>query len=308
MHDHERIDNLALAIFDEIFLHAVLDTLKLLLFLFAAYLLMEFLEHKASSKISTFLKRSGKLGPLVGGALGAIPQCGFSSVSANLFCGKVISLGTLIAVFLSTSDEMLPILLSGVGESLSLGKIFFILGYKIIAGVAVGFLINLIVKLASLGHSHDDGHGHIHEICEAEGCNCEGGIFRSAVKHTLITSIFIFIITVAINAILFFLGEEQISLLLPKIPFVSHLICALIGLIPNCASSVALTEFYMSGAVTLGEMLAGLFAGSGVGLLILFKVNKRNPKENLTVLAILVASGIIFGMLCDLLAFDALIV
>ena len=307
MHNHEHSDNPVIAILDEIFLHGFLDTLKLALFLFAAYLLMEFLEHRASSQTSAFLKKSGKLGPLVGGALGAIPQCGFSSVSANLFCGKVISLGTLVAVFLSTSDEMLPILLSGVGTQLSVGKIFFILGYKVAVGVAIGFLIDLIVKLASLGHSHDDGHGHIHEICEAEGCNCEGGIFRSALKHTLITSLFIFIITIAINAIMFFLGEETLSLLLPEIPAVSHLICAVIGLIPNCASSVALTEFYMSGAVTLGEMLAGLFAGSGVGLLILFRVNKKNIKENLLVLAILVTTGVVFGLLCDLVGFDTLI-
>lgn len=307
MHNHEHTDNLALAILDEVFLHGLLDTLKLTLFLFAAYLLMEFLEHKASGKTSGFLKKSGKLGPLVGGALGVIPQCGFSSVSANLFCGKVISLGTLIAVFLSTSDEMLPILLSDIGDGLSVGKVLFILGYKLAVGVAIGFLVDFIIKLASLGHSHDDGHGHIHEICEAEGCNCEGGIFRSAIKHTLITSIFILVITVAINAVLFFLGEEKLSMLLPDIPVVSHLICAVIGLIPNCASSVALTEFYTGGVVTLGEMLAGLFAGSGVGLLILFRVNKKNIKENLITLAILVVCGVVFGYLCDLCSFDTLI-
>ncbi len=306
MHTHEHSENLAEAIFHDILLHGILDTLKLALFLFAAYLLMEFLEHKASDKTSAFLKRSGKLGPLVGGALGAIPQCGFSSVSANLFCGKVISLGTLIAVFLSTSDEMLPIMLSGIGDRLSAAKILFILGYKILVGVAVGFAVDLVVKLASLGHSHDDGHGHIHELCEAEGCNCEGGIFRSAIKHTLTTSLFILVITVAINAILFFLGEEKLSMLLPDIPVVSHLICALIGLIPNCASSVALTEFYMSDVITLGEMLAGLFAGSGVGLLILFRVNKKNIKENLIILAILIASGTFFGLLGDALLFESL--
>lgn len=306
MHTHEHSENLAEAIFHDIFLHGILDTLKLALFLFAAYLLMEFLEHKASDKTSAFLKRSGKLGPLVGGALGAIPQCGFSSVSANLFCGKVISLGTLIAVFLSTSDEMLPIMLSGIGDRLSAAKILFILGYKILVGVAVGFAVDLVVKLASLGHSHDDGHGHIHEICEAEGCNCEGGIFRSAIKHTLTTSLFILVITVAINAILFFLGEEKLSMLLPDIPVVSHLICTLIGLIPNCASSVALTEFYMSEIITLGEMLSGLFAGSGVGLLILFRVNKKNIKENLVILAILIASGTLFGVLGDALLFESL--
>ena len=306
MHTHEHSENLAEAIFHDIFLHGILDTLKLALFLFAAYLLMEFLEHKASDKTSAFLKRSGKLGPLVGGALGAIPQCGFSSVSANLFCGKVISLGTLIAVFLSTSDEMLPIMLSGIGDRLSAAKILFILGYKILVGVAVGFAVDLVVKLASLGHSHDDGHGHIHEICEAEGCNCEGGIFRSAIKHTLTTSLFILVITVAINAILFFLGEEKLSMLLPDIPVVSHLICVLIGLIPNCASSVALTEFYMSEIITLGEMLSGLFAGSGVGLLILFRVNKKNIKENLVILAILILSGTLFGVLGDALLFESL--
>ena len=201
---------------------------------------------------------------------------------------------------------MLPIMLSGIGDRLSAAKILFILGYKILVGVAVGFAVDLVVKLASLGRSHDDGHGHIHEICEAEGCNCEGGIFRSAIKHTLTTSLFILVITVAINAILFFLGEEKLSMLLPDIPVVSHLICTLIGLIPNCASSVALTEFYMSEIITLGEMLSGLFAGSGVGLLILFRVNKKNIKENLVILAILIASGTLFGVLGDALLFESL--
>ena len=286
--------------FDEVILHGLFETLKIIPFLLIAYIIMEFIEHKASDKVKAFLTRSGSLGPLVGGALGAVPQCGFSSVTANLYCAKIASLGTVVAVFLSTSDEMLPILIS---STVPVGITVFILLYKVAVGVAVGFIIDLVIRLTHRNSSEI----HVHELCEDEGCDCEGGILRSAIKHTLSITLFIFIITLFINALVFFIGEDSISHIMPNIPVLSHLITAIFGLIPYCASSVALTQLFSKGALTLGEMLSGLFAGSGVGLLVLFRMNKKHMRENLLITAILVLTGVVFGLVADLIGIEALI-
>ncbi len=294
MHSHEAHGNIFEGLLHDVLLHGLLDTLKLLPFLFLTYLLMELIEHKATDRVRSFMKRSGSFAPLAGGALGAIPQCGFSSVTANLYCARIVSLGTVVAVFLSTSDEMLPILIS---SAMPAGLIAFILVYKIIVGIAVGFLTDLVIRLLRRGGEEI----HIHELCEEEGCQCEGGVLRSAIRHTLSITLFIFVITLAINSLVFFIGEEAITHILPDVPVVSHIIAAIFGLIPNCASSIALTQLFGAGALTLGEMLAGLFAGSGVGLLVLFKMNKKHIRENLITVAILVASGVVFGLLADAL-------
>ncbi|MBP3309043.1 MAG: arsenic efflux protein [Clostridia bacterium] len=300
MHTHETHENIFVGLLDEVLLHGVLDTLKLIPFLFLTYLLMELIEHKASERVRGFMSRAGSLGPLVGGALGAVPQCGFSSVTANLYCAKIASLGTIVAVFLSTSDEMLPILIS---SSIPVGLTVFILLYKVAVGVAVGFIIDLVIRLCG----KNDRDIHVHELCEEEGCDCEGGIVRSAIRHTLSITLFIFIITLFINALVFFIGEDSISHILPDIPVLSHVIAALFGLIPNCASSVALTQLFSKGALTLGEMLSGLFAGSGVGLLVLYRMNKKHIRENLIITAVLVITGVVFGLLADLIGIEALI-
>lgn len=290
------MDTLLHGIFHDILLHGVLDTLKIVPFLFVTYLLMELLEHKASDKVFSLLSRCGKAGPFIGGALGAIPQCGFSTVGSNFFSGKIITLGTLIAIFLSTSDEMLPILISG---SLSPLQIFTILIYKTLCGILVGFLIDLIIRLTK----KDKTETKIHELCEESGCNCEGGILKSALHHTLTVGAFLLVITLTINALVFFVGSESLASILYDKPFISHLISAFIGLVPNCAVSVALTNFYIEGFITAGTMLSGLFAGAGVGLLVLFRMNK-NLKENLFIMGILVLSGVIFGMLFDVIPFN----
>ena len=287
-------ENLFIAALEEIFLHGILDTLKLVPFLFITYLIMEFIEHKAEEKTERFIKKAGKFGPAVGGIIGAIPQCGFSAAASNFFAGRVISIGTLVAVFLSTSDEMLPILIS---ESVPVTTLLVILGYKAIVGMIVGFIVDLVIKL--LGK--EKGEINIDAICEEDNCHCERGLFHSALHHTLTITLFILIVTFIINALVFFIGEETLALAISSVPVLSHLVAAIFGLIPNCAASVVLSTLCVEGLISAGVMTAGLFSGAGIGLLVLFKMNK-NLKENLTVTAILVATGVVFGILLDLIS------
>ena len=284
---------------EEVFLHAILDTLPLIPFLFLTYLLMEFIEHGAADKTISFLKKSDKIGPLIGGAVGIIPQCGFSSVASNLYCTKIITMGTVISVFLATSDEMLPLLISN--PDISVGKILFILAYKFLIAVLVGFSVDFAMKLMN----HKKEEINIDELCDNDNCHCEKGILHSAIHHTVKILIFIFLATVVINTAVFLIGSENLSKIMYNKPVISHVIAAFFGLIPNCAASVALTEFYTSGFITIGTMLSGLFSGSGVGLLVLFKVNK-NVKNNLVILGILVLVGTLCGLGADLLNFEAL--
>lgn len=287
------------AIYEEVLLHGILDTLKIIPFLFLAYLFMEFIEHKASGKTRVFMERSGSAGPLVGGLLGAVPQCGFSAAASNFYSGRVISLGTLAAIFLSTSDEMLPIMISG---NISAKAILAILGYKAAVGIAVGFAIDLTLRVMRRSKKPINIDG----ICDEENCHCENGIFISAIHHTATIGGFILLVTLTVNALVLFIGSENISSVIENKPIISHLISALLGLIPNCAVSVALTNFCMEGFISAGTMMAGLFSGAGVGILILFKVNK-NLKENLAIMGILVLSGTIFGLIADLLNFSSLL-
>ena len=286
-------------IYEEVLLHGILDTVKVIAFLFLTYLLMEFIEHKASDKTRGLLERSGSFGPLIGGLLGAAPQCGFSAAGSNFYTGRVISLGTLVAIFLSTSDEMLPILISG---KISATAILAILGYKTAVGILVGFSIDLILKLLHKQRKPID----IDVICEEEGCHCERGILFSALHHTLTIGGFILLITFTINALILFVGSENISKIMYDRPIISHVIASVIGLIPNCAVSVTLTNLCIEGIITVGTMLSGLFSGAGVGLLILYRVNK-NLKENLLITAVLIICGTAFGFIGDLLNFSALL-
>lgn len=286
--------------FSSIILEGLIDTLKLVPFLFLTYLLMEFIEHKASAGTQKFMNRAGSLGPLVGGALGAVPQCGFSAAASNLYAGRVITLGTLVAVFLSTSDEMLPILISG---DMPTRGIVFILVYKALVGVAVGFGVDGVMRIMK----REQADINIDEICDNDNCHCERGIFYSALHHTLTITLFVFIVTLAINALVFFVGEENLGAVMYDKPFVSHLIAAVFGLIPNCAASVVLATLCSEGLITAGTMLAGLFSGAGVGVLVLFRMNKR-VRENLAVVGILVAVGVVFGLFADLIVPESLFV
>ena len=301
LHAHGGIDsdNIIDGLLNEVLLDGLLDALKIIPFLFLTYLLMEFIEHKASGTTLVALKKSGTLGPAIGGILGILPQCAFSAVAANLYTGRVITIGTLIAVFLSTSDEMLPMMLS---ENMSASFIFPILGYKLFVAVLMGFVIDFICKLTNRNKEEIN----IDEICENDNCHCERGIFYSAIHHTLTISAFVFVITLIINALIFFIGTDTIGEALGTVPVLANLIAAFIGLIPGCATSVALTSLGLHGIISTGAMLSGLFSSAGVGILILTRLNKRR-KENLMILLLLVAIGFVFGLIADLIGFSTVI-
>jgi hypothetical protein len=283
---------------DEVVWHGFLDTVKLVLVLFLTYLLMEFIEHKASEKARGLMTKAGDFGPAIGGVFGAVPQCGFSAAAANLYTGRVITLGTLIAVFLSTSDEMLPLMVAG---NIKLNKILLIILYKTVVGIAMGFAIDLALRLMKV----EKREINIDEICDNDECHCERGILFSALHHTLSVSLFIFAVTVLINTAMFFIGYDSLSSGVLSIPVVSHLISGVVGLIPNCASSVALTRLAMSGVISTGAMMSGLFAGAGVGLLVLFKMN-RHLKENVIIVALLLGIGLVFGLFADLIGLSVI--
>lgn len=278
---------------ESILLDGLLDTLKIIPFLFLTYLLMEFIEHKAGERAEGFMKRAGVFAPVVGGALGAVPQCGFSAAAANLYAGRVVSVGTLIAVFLSTSDEMLPILISGrVGG----GSIALLVLYKALAGILAGLAVDFVLKLMR----REREPINIDAICDEDNCHCERGIWYSALHHTLTISLFVLLITWALNALIFFVGEENLGAVMYNKPVIGHIIAAIFGLIPNCAASVALTTLCTEGLITVGTMLSGLFSGAGVGILVLFRVNKR-PKENLAIVGVILAFAVVFGLLGEII-------
>lgn len=277
----------------EVVFHSLLDTLKILPFLFLTYLLMECLEHRAGASVQGFIRRAGRFGPLIGGAVGAVPQCGFSAAAAGLYAGRILSMGTLVAVFLSTSDEMLPLLISG---GTSADRILLLIGVKAAIGIAVGFLVDALV------HRKEDIC--VDALCEQEGCHCERGVLRSALRHTLHIGLFLLIVTVAIAAAVYCIGEDVLRGVLYDRPFVSHLIAVLVGFIPNCAASVALTELYLGGFVTAGTLLSGLLPGAGVGVLVLLRVNKHR-RENLLILGILALTGLAVGLAFDLTGLSA---
>lgn len=285
-------------IFD-VALDAIIDSVKLLPFLFVTYLAMEYLEHKTSDKTDQIIQSSGKFGPIYGSVLGIVPQCGFSAAATNLYAGRVITLGTLIAIYLSTSDEMLPILIS---EKVSIFLILKILLIKVVIGMIAGFAIDFAQqKLLRWTHMKDPHHlPDIHHMCEHEHCHCdEKGIFRSALTHTLEIFAYILVISFVLNLVIEFIGEDTLSSFILNRPVIGELAAGLIGLIPNCAASVVITQLYLEGLLSAGPMLAGLLVSAGVGLLVLFKVNDH-PKENLKILSLLYTIGVISGLLIEL--------
>lgn len=277
----------------DVILDTLLDMTKLVPFLFLAYLAMEYLEHKAADKTQRFVQKSGRMGPVLGGVLGVIPQCGFAAAASNLYTGRVITLGTLLAIFLSTSDEMLPILIS---ESVPLPVILKILGLKALIGILGGVIVDLIVR------SRVNGNEHIHELCEHDHCHCKegSGVLKAALSHTLQISLFLLLISFALNVFLYFLGEEALGYLLLNRPVIGQLLAGVVGLIPNCAASVVITTLYLEGAMSFGAMMSGLLVGSGVGILVLFRAN-RNRLENLKILGLLYAIGVVSGIVIELL-------
>lgn len=281
----------------EIIQDALIDTLKLIPFLFITYLIMEYIEHKTKDKTKETIKKSGKFGPLIGSILGVFPQCGFSVSATNLYAARVITLGTLIAVYLSTSDEMLPIFLS---EAVPISTILKILGIKLLIGMIAGFIIDFVINIKNKNKIEEQ---KIVDLCEKEHCHCEHGIFKSALKHTVNISIFILLITLIINIAIHFIGEETIAGFLQNKPILGPIIAGLIGLIPNCASSVILTQMYLENVITAATMISGLLVGAGVGLAVLFKTNK-GIKQNISILCLLYGIGVISGIIVELVGFN----
>lgn len=274
----------------DVCLDAVLDTLKLLPFLFLTYLVMEYLEHKTGEKTERMIRKAGYFGPFIGSLLGAFPQCGFSAAASNLYAGRVITLGSLFAIYLSTSDEMLPILISEKAPVKTIGLI--LLG-KILTGMIVGAAVDAIV-----GKFGKQEHEHIHEICEHDHCHCEEGILKSALHHTVQIAFYIFLIGLALNTLLHFVGEDVLGSIILNRPILGPVLASLVGLIPNCAGSVVITQLYLTNVISTGAAFAGLLTGSGVGLLILFRVN-HDRKENFRILALLYGIGVVVGILLE---------
>ena len=346
------------------FEHAFIDTLKLVPFLFVTYLAMEALEHYASSKSIAAVRRAGIAGPVIGALLGVVPQCGFSAAAATLYSARVITLGTLFAVFLSTSDEMLPIMIAAQAPA---GFIAEVLAIKALCGLVAGFAIDVVLRL----RHHAVEAMRIRDLCERDHCGCDdesdapsvlfdacqkreesvanciddwgaeysngeergaelacasderheqrheqrherdhvhahnsshghahgfGAIAKSSLVHTLQVTLFIFLVSLALEIVIDGVGEDALASFISANSNLSVVVSAIVGLIPNCAASVVLTELYLEGALSTGAMLAGLLVSAGVGLLVLFRAN-RPMHENFLIVAGLVACGVVFGFI-----------
>ena len=290
--------------------HSALDTLRLVPFLFVTYLAMEALEHASAERVQAVVERSGKAGPVVGALLGAVPQCGFSAMAATLYAGRMVTAGTLVAVILSTSDEMVPVFLA---HQEPLGRLLAIVAVKVLMGVVVGLLVDVALRA---WHRAGDGRPHISELCERAHCHCEEAdhdhdhghehghgrwaIVRSAAVHTVQVGVWILVITFAFGLVIELVGTDALAALLVNHPVRATFVSALVGLVPNCGASVAITELYLEGVLTTGPMLAGLLSSGGVGLLVLWRTNAsagQNAVITAFVYAVSVAVGLVAGML-----------
>lgn len=279
-------------ILKDVILDTLLDSVKILPFLFVTYFIMEYIERRMGEKAKGVIQRSGKFGPAAGGILGIFPQCGFSAAAANLYAGRVITMGTLLAVFFSTSDEMLPILIS---EQADPALILKILALKAAIGMLLGFLADMVFR-----EKREAGKLHIHNGCGKDGCSCEtGGPFGAAVRHTLQIFLFIAVFSFLLNGIIAILGQDVLEGAIRNRPVIGACLSGLVGLLPNCAASVVITQMYLEGFLSGGAMMAGLLTGAGIGLLVLFREN-RDLKENLKILALLYTLGVAAGILLDI--------
>lgn len=276
----------------EVILDTIIDSLKLIPFLLVAFLIIELLEHKLNNKTKNIITKSKKIGPIIGSLLGVIPQCGFSVMATNLYITRIITLGTLISIYLSTSDEMLIIMIS---EKVEISLILKILLIKIFFGIVYGLIIDKIINKKKKDKETN------YELCDEEHCDCNHSILLSAIKHTLHITLFIFIITLIINTIFTLLGDNYLSKILLNNSILSPFITSLIGLIPNCAASVILTELYLNSSISLGALIGGLLTSSGSSLLVLIK-NNKNKKENLSIILLLYALGVLSGIIIELIS------
>ena len=328
----------------DVLLDSVHDTLELIPFLFLTYLAMEALEHTAGGRTELIIARADKSGPIVGALLGALPQCGFSAMAGTLYAARVVSAGTLVSVILATSDEMIPVF---VAHAEPAGRMFAIIGFKVVAGMIVGLLVDAVLRAL---HRAGDGHAHIAELCEAAHCDCgeidadaDGALFspgapsagekntaaaaaqgdahnhahahghnhahghgasrgrrvwhivRSALVHTAEVTFFIFLVTLVFGFVIEAAGTDAIAQVLGSHPVRATMLAALIGLIPNCGASVAITQLYLQGSLAAGPMMAGLLVSGGMGLLVLFRTN-RDMRQNLIITAFVYVVGVVLGL------------
>lgn len=271
--------------------HPLIETLKMVPILFLAYLFMEWLEYADEGKMATFVKKSRRFGPLFGSGLGLIPQCGFSGAIASMYAAGTVTLGTLLAVMLTTSDEMLPMLISAKFSGLA---ILLILAAKFIIGLIVGFTADIILRKKNAEKEQD-----IHSFCEREHCDCDDGIFVSALKHTLKITLIILVISIILHFLVDSIPESTFKAIL-NFPVLSEIFASLIGLIPNCAVSVLFTKLYIDGALGIGPLLCALLSNGGIGLLVLYRTNP-DRKLNLIITLVLFLSALLFGTVAGLL-------
>lgn len=278
----------------DVVLDTLVDGVKLLPFLFLTYLAMEYIEHKTTAKTKNTIKKSGKLGPLVGGILGAFPQCGFSTAGSNLYAGRVITLGTLISIYLSTSDEMLPVFLS---EKVPMTTILSMIAVKAVIGMVAGFIIDFVIRIRK-SSQEQDFTSKIGHMCDHDHCHCDKSIVKSALNHTLTIFAFILVISFLLNTAVFFVGEDSIAGIILDRPVLGSILSGIVGLIPNCAASVVITQLYVEGVISIGATMSGLLVGAGAGLIVLFKEN-RDIKENIKIVALLYGIGVACGIIID---------
>ena len=328
MHAHEHGLEITEHLFEHIFSHTISDTLGLIPFLFIVFLVLEYMEHSLSDKSLAIIEKADKGGPLLGGIIGALPQCGFSVMATNLFAGRIIGIGTIVAVYLSTSDEMLAIMLSSNTSPWRIAKIVLL---KALIAVAAGFGVDFVHKMRIRyqqlkrrhehdehhhehhhhhhfnndgEHHHDEHHEHheyISDFCIEEDCHCGNeSPLMAALKHTLKIYLVIFVVTFLLNLVIDLAGLEIIEEVVGKAGIWAPVVSCVIGMIPNCASSVAITQLYLSGAISLGTAMAGLLTGSGIAWIVLFRVNPHS-RQNFKIMGIVffvgAASGIILNML-----------
>ncbi|MBO5448111.1 MAG: arsenic efflux protein [Ruminococcus sp.] len=276
----------------DVIIDALIDTAKILPFLFSVYLLIEYIEHRSADKLGAALQKMGTLGSVGGSILGAVPQCGFSVVASNLYTGRLITMGTLIAVYLSTSDEAIPLMLSNPSIA---DKLWLLIIIKVAVGITAGLLTDLVLRLMGRHQMEEP----FRDLCE--DCDCEHhGIFHSALHHTVHIIVFILIVNLILGFVMEFAGVETVKRLLMTNSVFQPLIAGLVGFIPNCAASVVLTQLYIGDVLSFGSLIAGLCTGAGLGLLVLFKTN-RHIKENLTVMAVMYIAAISAGFITDLI-------
>lgn len=277
----------------DVLLDTAIDALKTLPFLFVAYLVIEFVEHRAAEKFALWLTKFGKAGSFVGALLGVVPQCGFSVVAANLYANRIITGGTLLAVFLSTSDEAIPVLLS---HPESAGRILPLILSKVLLATVAGLVLDYSGVLKT---SKADSEAVVeeHSHCHTEGHN---GILKSALHHTLETFLFLVLVMLVLNFVIYFIGEETLGRFLMSGSVFQPLLAGLVGLIPNCAASVVIAELFAQGALSFGSAVAGLSAGSGLGLLVLFRAD-IDKSECVRIAVLLFSISVLTGMVLQFL-------